>query len=446
LRCIGATTIAEYRRYVESDQALERRFEKIIVNEPSSDETMEMLKGIRPKWEKHHGVKITDNALQAAVDLSIRFDVDHQLPDKAIDLVDKAGARTRIPLLSGWVEGKEKNTEVAEQIIAEVISEKMGLPLDIITGHIEGMKKPRLLGLESFLKNRIIGQDEAIKLICQRLLISHAGLGKRRGPLAVFLFLGPTGVGKTEMARALSEFLFGNHMQLIRCDMSELMEEHSVSKLIGSPPGYVGYEEEGQLTGQLRTKPYSVVLFDEVEKAHQKVFDLFLQLFEEGRLTDAKGRTADARNAIFIMTSNISADKNIDKIGFGNKDNADLKAAVMEEVQKYFRTEFINRINEIIIFGSLNEDHIRRILKPMLTEISDNVKAKYNVTLKIEEDAAKFVAQMGYNIECGARELRRAVERLVQIPLSDLILSGELKQCSNWKAVCGSEGIIIIPL
>ncbi|MFA5385606.1 MAG: ATP-dependent Clp protease ATP-binding subunit [Eubacteriales bacterium] len=445
LRCIGATTIAEYRRYVESDQALERRFEKIIVNEPSSDETMEMLKGIRPKWEKHHGVKITDKALQAAVDLSIRFDVDHQLPDKAIDLVDKAGARTRIPLLSGWVEGIEKNTEVTEQIIAEVISEKMGLPLDIITGHIEGMKKPRLLGLESFLKNRIIGQDEAINLICQRLLISHAGLAKRRGPLAVFLFLGPTGVGKTEMARALSEFLFGNDMQLIRFDMSEFMEEHSVSKLIGSPPGYVGYDEEGQLTGQLRTKPYSVVLFDEVEKAHQKVFDLFLQLFDEGRLTDAKGRTTDARNAIFIMTSNISADKNIDKIGFGNQDNANLKAAVMEEVQKFFRTEFINRINEIIIFGSLNEDHIKRILKPMLTEISDNVKAKYNVTLKIEEDAAKFVAQMGYNIECGARELRRAVERLVQIPLSDLILSGELKQCSNWKAVCGSEGIIIIP-
>jgi ATP-dependent Clp protease ATP-binding subunit ClpC len=216
--------------------------------------------------------------------------------------------------------------------------------------------------------------------------------------------------------------------------------------LIGSPPGYVGYDEEGQLTGQLRTKPYSVVLFDEVEKAHQKVFDLFLQLFDEGRLTDAKGRTTDARNAIFIMTSNISADKNVDKIGFGNKDNADLKAAVMEEVQKFFRTEFINRIHEIIIFGSLNEDHIRRILKPMLTEISDNVKTKYNVTLKIEEDAAKFVAQMGYNKECGARELCRVVERLVQIPLSDLILSGELEQCLNWKAVCGSEGVVIIPL
>lgn len=445
LRCIGATTIAEYRRYVESDKALERRFEKIIVNEPSSDETMEMLEGIRPNWEKHHGVKITDDALKAAVDFSIRFDVDHQLPDKAIDLVDKAGARVRIPLLSNWVEGKENLAEVTDQTIAEVISEKMGVPLEIITGHIEGTKQPRLLGLESFLKSRIIGQDEAVNLVCQRLLISHAGLAKRRGPLAVFLFLGPTGVGKTEMARRMSEFLFGNDKQLIRFDMSEFMEEHSVSKLIGSPPGYVGYDEEGQLTGQLRTKPYSVVLFDEVEKAHQKVFDIFLQLFDEGRITDAKGRTTDGRNAIFVMTSNISADKNIDKIGFGKQDSTDSKISVLEEVHKFFRKEFINRINEIIIFGSLNEDHIRRILKPMLAEIVDNVKSKYNVTLKIEDEAANFVAQMGYNKECGARELRRTVERLIQIPLSDLILSGELGQCLNWKAVCGSEGVVIIP-
>jgi ATP-dependent Clp protease ATP-binding subunit ClpC len=451
LRCIGATTIAEYRRYIEKDPALERRFEKIIVNEPSSDETMEMLQGIRPKWEKHHGVKITDRALQSAVDLSVRFDVDHQLPDKAIDLVDKAGARTRIPLLSGWVEGDEINPELTETIevteltIAEVISEKMGLPLEIITGHIEGMKQPRLRGLESFLKKRIIGQDEAINIVCQRLLISHAGLAKRRGPLAVFLFLGPTGVGKTELARNLSEFLFGNDLQMIRFDMSEFMEEHSVSKLIGSPPGYVGYDEEGQLTGQLRTKPYSIVLFDEIEKAHKRVFDLFLQLFDEGRLTDAKGRIIDARNAIFIMTSNISTDKNIDKIGFGNQDTADIKASVIEEVKKFFRTEFLNRINEIIIFGSLNKDHIRRILEPMLAEINDNVKTKFNIILKIEEEAAQFVAQMGYNQECGARELRRTVERLIQIPLSDLILSGKIEKCSNWKVVRGNEGINIIP-
>ncbi|MBM4333550.1 MAG: ATP-dependent Clp protease ATP-binding subunit [Deltaproteobacteria bacterium] len=310
LRCIGATTIEDYRRYVETDPALERRFEKIVVNEPSSDEAFKMLEGIRPKWEKHHGVRITNKALQAAVDLSIRFDVAHRLPDKAIDLVDKAGARIRIPLLSGWKEGDkvkasagtkgiESPGEVTEVTIAQVLSEKMSLPLELITGHIDGMKQSFLLGLESFLKKRIIGQDEAINLVCQRLLMSHTGLVKNRGALAVFLFVGPTGVGKTELARSLAEFLFGSDLHLIRFDMCEYIEEHSIAKLIGAPPGYVGHEEEGQLTGRLRTKPYSVVLFDEIEKAHQRVFDLFLQLFDEGRITDAKGRTTDARNAIF---------------------------------------------------------------------------------------------------------------------------------------------------
>ncbi len=446
LRCIGATTIGEYRRYIEADPALERRFEKVVVNEPSSDESLEMLEGIRPKWEKHHGVSITDKALQAAVDLSIRFDVDHQLPDKAIDLVDKAGARTRIPLLSGWIEGDKVNPGVTEVTIAQVLSEKMDLPLEIITGHIEGMKQSRLFGLESFLKKRTIGQDEAINLVCQRLLMSHTGLAKKRGPLAVFLFLGPTGVGKTELARSLAEFLFGSDLQLTRFDMSEFIEEHSVAKLIGSPPGYVGHEEEGQLTGRLRTKPYSVVLFDEVEKAHQRVFDLFLQLFDEGRLTDAKGRTADARNAIFIMTSNIAIDKHNKKIGFGNQDTVDLKATVLQEVKKYFRTEFVNRINEVVIFGSLNEEHVKQILRPMLAEICDNVRTKHNIILKIGEEVEQFVAQTGYSPEYGVRELRRAVERLIQIPLSNLILSGEFENCTSWQVVCGSEGLSIIPL
>lgn len=457
LRCIGATTIGEYRRYIETDPALERRFEKVVVNEPSSDESLEMLEGIRPKWEKHHGVSITDRALLAAVDLSIRFDVDHQLPDKAIDLVDKAGARTRIPLLSGWIEGDKVNPlagtsgvdgrrEVTEVTIAQVLSEKMGLPLEIITGHIEGMKQSRLFGLESFLRKRIIGQDDAIRLVCQRLLMSHTGLAKRRGPLAVFLFLGPTGVGKTELARSLAEFLFGSDLQLIRFDMSEFIEEHSVAKLIGSPPGYVGHEEEGQLTGRLRTKPYSVVLFDEVEKAHQRVFDLFLQLFDEGRLTDAKGRTADARNAIFIMTSNIAVDMHRRKIGFGDQDTVDLKSTALQEVKKYFRTEFVNRINEIVIFRSLNEEHVKQILRPMVAEICDNVQTKHNVMLKVGEEVEQFVAQAGYSPEYGVRELRRAVEQLIQIPLSNLILSGEFEKCTNWQVVCGSGGLSIIPL
>lgn len=457
LRCIGATTIGEYRRYIETDPALERRFEKVLVNEPSVDESLKMLEGIRPKWEKHHGVIITDKALQAAVDLSIRFDVDHQLPDKAIDLVDKAGARTRIPLLSGWVEGDKVNPltdnngvddqkDVTEVTIAQVLSEKMGVPLEIITGHIDGTEQSRLIGLESFLKKRIIGQDEAINLVCQRLLMSHTGLAKRRGPLAVFLFLGPTGVGKTELARSLAEYLFGSDLQLIRFDMSEFIEQHSVAKLIGSPPGYVGHEEEGQLTGQLRTKPYSVVLFDEVEKAHQRVFDLFLQLFDEGRLTDAKGRTADARNAIFIMTSNIAVDKHSKTIGFGDRDNEDLKSTVLQEVKKYFRTEFVNRINQIVIFGPLSEEHVQQILKPMVDEIRDNVQTKHNITLKIGEEVEQFVAQAGYSPEYGARELRRAVERLIQIPLSNIILSGELVKCTNWQIICGNGELSIIPL
>ena len=228
--------------------------------------------------------------------------------------------------------------------------------------------------------------------------------------------------------------------------MSEFMEAHSAAKLIGSPPGYVGHEEEGQLTGQLRTKPYSVVLFDEVEKAHQRVFDLFLQLFDEGRLTDSKGRTADARNTIFIMTSNIAVDKHIKKIGFENHDNVDLKADILQEVKKFFRTEFVNRINEIVVFQPLNEEHVREILKPMLAEICDNVRTKYNVILKIGEEVDQFVTQEGFSQEYGARELRRAVERLIQIPLSDLIISGELGKSSSWKIVYNKEGVTIIPL
>lgn len=446
LRCIGATTIEEYRRYVAADPALERRFEKVIVNEPSSEEALEILEGIRPKWEIHHGVRISDKALQAAVDLSIQFDVDHQLPDKAIDLVDKAGARTRIPLLSNWVEGDKVNPEVSEDTIAQVLSEKMDLPLEIISGHIQGMKPSRLFELESCLKKRIIGQNEAINLVSQRLLMTHTGLTKRRGPLGVFLFLGPTGVGKTELARSLAEFLFGSDLHLIRFDMSEFMEAHSAAKLIGSPPGYVGHEEEGQLTGQLRTKPYSVVLFDEVEKAHQKVFDLFLQLFDEGRLTDSKGRTADARNTIFIMTSNITADKHIKKIGFENQDDVDTKADILQEVKKFFRVEFVNRINEMVVFGSLNKEHVRQILKPILAEICENVRIKYNVTLNIGEGVEQYVAQAGFSQEYGARELRRAVERLIQIPISNLILSGKFGKSSSWEVICNKEEITLIPL
>jgi ATP-dependent Clp protease ATP-binding subunit ClpC len=444
LRCIGATTISEYRRNIETDPALERRFEKIIVNEPSRDEAIEILKGLRHKWEEHHQARFTDQALQAAVDLSIRFDGDHQLPDKAIDLIDKAGARTRIPILSMMVgdktvSGTHVNGEVTEMTVARVLSEKIGVPLDIITGHLESGEKSRLLELEAFLKKRIIGQDKAIARVCKRLIMAHAGLAERHGPLAVFLFLGPSGVGKTETARSLAEFLFGDEANMIRLDMSEYMEEHSFSKMIGSPPGYIGHEEEGQLTGQLRTKPHSIVLLDEIEKAHPRIFDLFLQVFDDGRLTDSKGRTADARNAIFIMTSNITADKQAELNFLPSKQTEN---EILHEVAKRFRPEFINRVNEQIVFQSLGQEEVQKILSPMLEEIQQSLQMQYQVNLQIDEQAEIFLAQAGYSPQYGVRELRRVVEKLIQIPLSELILAGKLVKDSQWQLVRQGEDLV----
>jgi ATP-dependent Clp protease ATP-binding subunit ClpC len=454
LRCIGATTISEYRRHIEADPALERRFEKIIINEPTPQETLEILKGLRGKFEEYHHVRITDQALQAAVDLSVRFDGDHQLPDKAIDLVDKAGARTRIPHLSMLPRGKspaltealgtnDMGGEINALTIAQVLAEKIGVPPEVIIGHLDGLERSRLLDLEPFLKKRIIGQDEAVESVCRRLLMAHAGLVRRLGPLAVFLFLGPTGVGKTEMARLLAEFLFGNASEMIRLDMSEYMEQHSPAKLIGSPPGYIGYEEEGQLTGKLRSKPYSVVLLDEIEKAHPRVFDIFLQVFDDGRLTDAKGRTIDAHNAIFVMTSNINADKDA---GFGFLGSEQAGNVALENVRRLFRAEFINRIDEQIIFRALDESDVRKILKPMLAEINQNLREHYQVVLNVEDEAESFLARAGYSPKYGARELRRIVERLVQVPLSELILSGEIHKHKDWQLVCEDKGLRLVPL
>jgi ATP-dependent Clp protease ATP-binding subunit ClpC len=457
LCCIGATTISEYRRYIESDSAFERRFDKITINEPSGEETIEILKGIRKKLEEHHGINITDHALEVAVDLSIRFDWDHQLPDKAIDLVDKAASRTRIPILSTVGDtSKDKDkvnkktgdvpkyAEVTDLTIAEVLSEKIGVPLEVIAGHLEGMTELHLLEMEPTLKKQIVGQDEAIRLVCQRLLMAHAGLSKRRGPLAVFLFLGPTGVGKTELAKSLAKFLFGSESDMIRFDMSEYMEEHSAAKLIGSPPGYIGHEQEGQLTGKLRTKPYSVVLLDEIEKAHHRVSDMFLQIFDEGRLTDSKGRTADARNAIFIMTSNIVPGKK--EVGFGYKDKEEPIVALSSAIKGRFRIEFINRIDEQIVFRSLSKGDIIKILKPILDEICSSLKKKYKVTLKFSEEVQDFIAETGYSTQYGARELNRTVERLIQVPLSNLVLSGELKKHDFWQVVCSGRAVSILPI
>lgn len=452
IRCIGATTITEYRQHIESDPALERRFEKITVNEPSRDEAIEILKGIRPKWEKHYNKRISDRTLEAAVDLSMRFDTDHHLPDKAVDLVDKAGARMQVPLLSMGPDMKIKcesmaggSDEVSEYTVAQVLSDKINIPIEIISGHLEGASGSRLLELSSFLKKKIIGQDEAIDNVSQRLIMAHAGVGKKRGPLAVFLFLGPTGVGKTALAKTLAEFLFGSGPSLIRLDMSEFMEEHSVSKLIGSPPGYIGHDEEGQLTGKLRTRPYSVVLLDEVEKAHQRIFDVFLQVFDEGRITDSKGRTADARNAIFIMTSNLYQDEQQRrKIGF-IEEGAETKEGVNAEVSGFFRPEFLNRVDEQIVFRHLDKRDVKVILEGILREISEDIKARYDVLLKVSEEAEDFIIKRGYNPQYGVRELRRNVERLVEIPLSNLILSGKLNEKKNWEVTYRDKGISIIP-
>ena len=454
LRCIGATTIAEYRRYVEADSALERRFERIPVDEPSPEETLAILQGIQPKWEEHHGVEISGQALEAAVGLSVRFDGDHQLPDKAIDLVDKACARARVPALSmglddmygGGSDGGTtlvaERTVVTDATVAEVLAEKIGLPLEVVTGYMEGMGQLRLRDLEAYLKGHLVGQEAAVQVVCQRLLLAHSGLVRRRGPLAVFLFAGPTGVGKTEMARLLAQFLFGAESAMIRLDMSEYQERHSLARLVGSPPGYVGYESEGQLTGQLRTTPYSVVLLDELEKAHASVCDLFLQVFDEGRLTDAKGRTADASNAIFVMTSNVAA---AGRLGFGQPQAGEAEAALAAELRRSFRGEFINRIDEVVVFRGLDEDDIRQILAPMVEEVREALQRQHGVTLYVSPEARTVLARAGFSPTYGARELRRTVQRLLQAPLSELVVSGRLREHPSWQVVPGDGGLEILP-
>jgi ATP-dependent Clp protease ATP-binding subunit ClpC len=454
IRCIGATTAEEYRKYIESDPALERRFDKVAVEEPDRGEALEMLKGIRPRLEEHHGVKVTDEALEAAVDLSIRFDTGHHLPDKAIDLVDRAASRIRLPRADGGEEGM-----VSGMSIARTVSEKTGVPVEVVMGNLKQVNGSWLLGIEPFLKSRVLCQDEAIGLVCQRLIMAYSGLKRRRGPLAVLLFLGPTGVGKTETAISLAEFLFGSHTSLIRLDMSEFKEEHSISKLIGSPPGYIGHDEEGQLTGKLLSRPYSVVLLDDVEKADPRVFDLFLQAFDEGRITDAKGRTADARNAIFIMTSNVGSGEHVGVSYHELEEAGDktphsgriLKRNLAESKEKRpgerdpFRAEFINRIDEIVVFRPLSRDDAAIIVKPMLEEVKKDLKERYGIVLRAGADVEQAVASMGYSPEFGVRELRRTMERAIQVPLSRLIISGELSKHKEWEAFAGEDGISIRP-
>jgi len=482
LQCIGATTLDEYRKYVERDAALERRFQPIMVGEPGREETILILQGLRDRYEAHHRVKITDEAIQAAANLSDRYIAGRFLPDKAIDLIDEAASKVRLkttitpPNLkdledevlqiqkekeaaigneefekAAQLRDKEqqlrtkleteknawKNQQgrvepmVTEEDIAEVISNWTGIPLT----KLQEAESERLLRLEEILHQRVIGQDEAIDAVARAVRRARAGLKDPKRPVGSFIFLGPTGVGKTELARALAEALFGDENAMIRIDMSEYMERHTVSRLVGAPPGYIGYDEGGQLTERVRRKPYSVILLDEIEKAHQDVFNVLLQVLDDGRLTDAQGRTVDFKNTVIIMTSNVGADQ-IDRagsIGFQvtqdeEKDNYQrMKDRLLEELKKTFRPEFLNRVDEVIVFHSLNREHLRKIVDLMLKDVDQQVKER-GLTLEISDEAREVLLQEGYDQTYGARPLRRAIQRLLENPLSDEMLKGRFKE------------------
>ena len=477
IQVIGATTIDEYRKHVEKDSGLERRFQSVLIEEPTKEDTIEILKGLRDKYEAHHKVKITDESIKAAVDLSVRYITDRFLPDKAIDLIDEAASKVRLKentptkdikdleekinnikkekeesvrgqnfekaaklrdeqrkaqeeldsVRNSWNKSYKHANVVDEETIAEVVGSWTGIPVSRMMEE----ETERLLKLEDILHERVIGQDQAIKSICTAIRRARAGLKDPNRPIGSFLFLGPTGVGKTELSKALAEAEFGDENQIVRIDMSEYMEKHSVSRLIGSPPGYVGYDEGGQLTEKVRRHPYSVVLFDEIEKAHPDVFNILLQI-----LDDSKGRTVDFKNTILIMTSNVGA-KTIKKqktLGFGtpDKDKKErdeydkMKENIMSELKKQFRPEFLNRIDDIIVFHSLNKEDISQIVKLMCKTL---VKRLDEMTIKLEmdEDAIDLIAKSGFDLEYGARPLKRSIQKELENELSELILQGTIK-------------------
>jgi ATP-dependent Clp protease ATP-binding subunit ClpC len=478
LQCIGATTLDEYRKYIEKDAALERRFQPIRVDEPTAEESIQILEGLRDRYEAHHRVSITDEAIRAAVKLSDRYIADRFLPDKAIDLIDEAGSKVRLrsfttpPNLKElevkleevrkekdsavqsqefekaaslrdteqrlreqleetkktWKEkqGKENN-EVTVEDIASVVSSWTGVPVS----KLAQSEMTKLLNLEEVLHSRVIGQEEAVKAVSKAVRRARAGLKDPKRPIGSFVFLGPTGVGKTELARALAEAMFGDEDAMIRIDMSEYMEKHSTSRLVGSPPGYVGYEEGGQLTEKVRRKPYSVVLLDEIEKAHPDVFNILLQVLEDGRLTDSKGRTVDFRNTVLIMTSNVGAEalKRNKYVGFniqdGEQDYKDMKGKVMGELKKAFRPEFLNRIDEIIVFHALERKHLEEIVTLLSAQLIKRLKEQ-NISLELTDTAKAKISQEGYDPEYGARPLRRAIQKHIEDRLSEELLKGTL--------------------
>ncbi|MEV2914337.1 ATP-dependent protease ATP-binding subunit ClpC [Paenibacillus larvae] len=481
LQCIGATTLDEYRKYIEKDAALERRFQPITVDQPSVEDAIQILHGLRDRYEAHHRVKITDESIEEAVKLSDRYITDRFLPDKAIDLIDEASSKVRLrsytvppslkelehkleeirrekdsavqsqefekaaslrdteqklreELESTKNEWKQKqgsmDTEVTAEDIAEVVASWTGIPVRKLAEE----ETERLLKMESILHSRVIGQEEAVKAVSRAIRRARAGLKDPKRPMGSFIFLGPTGVGKTELARALAESLFGDENAVIRIDMSEYMEKHSTSRLVGAPPGYVGYEEGGQLTEKVRRKPYSVVLLDEIEKAHPEVFNILLQVLEDGRLTDSKGRTVDFRNTLIIMTSNVGAEtiKKSSTLGFtvvadAEKDYNYMKDKVMDELKKSFRPEFLNRIDEIIVFHSLDEKHIAQIVTLMAEDLRKRLKEQ-DVDFGLTDRAVKFLAKEGFDPTYGARPLRRAIQKHIEDRLSEELLKGNINK------------------
>ena len=480
---IGATTLNEYRKYIEKDAALERRFQPVKVGEPTPEQAVQILKGLRDSYEAHHKVKITDEAINAAVTLSSRYIADRYLPDKAIDLIDEGASKVRLASLTSpdnvkeledeiadyekekasaineqdferaarlrdeqkelqtklddakkkWQEQQKGNSgEVTAEDIAKIVSEWTGIPVVQLTKE----ESERLLNMENVLHERVIGQSEAVTAIAKAIRRGRVGLKDPKSPVGSFIFLGPTGVGKTELCKALAEAMFGDENAMLRLDMSEYMEKHTVSKLIGSPPGYVGFEEGGQLTEKVRRKPYSVVLFDEIEKAHPDVFNMLLQILEDGRLTDSQGRTVDFKNTIIIMTSNVGARLITEKqssLGFNSEnENAeesekkDIKELVTGELRKVFRPEFLNRVDDIIVFNKLNKDEIKQIAVKMLKTLENRLD-KMNIKISFTDNAVSEIADKGFDENYGARPLRRAIQNEIEDPLSEQMLEGKVK-------------------
>lgn len=492
LQCVGATTLDEYRRHVEKDGALERRFQPVMVVEPTREEALEVLKGLRPRYEEHHRVRVSDEALKAAVEFSDRFISDRFLPDKAIDLLDEACAKKRletaVPGPAGRItqvsreleqlQDKPRKTiaemerieelsrlysqrldeaetgkvesipEVGEQEIAKVVAAITGIPVEDISED----ERERLTNLEQRLHERIVGQNEAVTAVSAAIRRARAGLKDPNRPIGSFIFLGPTGVGKTELAKALAEALWGDENLMIRLDMSEYGERHTVSRLVGSPPGYVGYEEGGQLTEVVRRKPFSVILFDEIEKAHPDIFNILLQILEDGRLTDAHGKTVDFKNTVIILTSNVGTTSLVSqaRVGFRNEREKrrsfeEIKDELMNHLQKSFRPEFLNRIDELVVFHPLTEIEVRKITD-LLIENSKEVLASQKIKMEVSAKARNFLAKRGFDPDLGARPLRRLIQREIENPISNAIVSGEYREGSTVMVDLVGEKLTFQPL